>query len=168
MQDIYPALGATRGDEKHLGPAPCEVRLDCYDRPIALLPADQVNDRLDELGQLLVQENCLSGLLKAQFVNRLAAYHTAYSQAAPFTGGNAHVLGVVLTQIGVAAGYVVEPRKAVMLNEVTDAVVSAGLTSDKHRLVEVLGAVVWEAPGREAELSCRITSRAVTPEKGPC
>ncbi len=170
LQDIYAAPGATRGDEQALGTAPAvpgDVRLGRTGQPLTLLPPERVNDRLDALGGLLVQENYLSGLPKAQFVARLAAYHAAYSQAAPFAAGNAHVLGVVLTQIGVEAGYTVKPRASRLLNEVTHAVVAAGVNSDKTRLMAVLAAVVQEAPGREAELSRRITARVVTPE-GPC
>lgn len=163
MQDIYPKPGATRGDERLLAeqavkadpgktmPQEYDTRVGTNGEYITLLDAGKVNKRLNDLSALLERENTLQGLEKQPFVAKLADYYTEYSHATPFRAGNEHVLGVVLNQIGVEAGYTVSPAAAKHLREATDATLAAGVTSDKTRLIQVLMGVTEEAPGREAQ-----------------
>ncbi|MDF7815457.1 Fic family protein [Hymenobacter sp. YC55] len=163
MQDIYPAPGATRGDERLIAqheakvnpekelPLEYDTRIGSNGENITLLDVGKVNKRLDDLSSLLERENTLQGLDKQAFVGKLADYYTEYSHAAPFRAGNEHVLGVVMNQIGKEAGYVVSPAVAQHLREATDATLEAGVTSDKSRLIQVFSSVTSEAPGRGAE-----------------
>ncbi|MGI4734077.1 MAG: hypothetical protein ACRYG7_02765 [Janthinobacterium lividum] len=173
MQDIYPLPGATRGDELLMAkavvkanpnqtlPPNYDTRIGASGQPITLLVAAKVNERLEELSGKLAAENTLGGLEKPEFVTRLADYYTHYSHAAPFQAGNEHVLNVVINQIGVEAGYVVEPSAAKNLREVTDSVLVAGVESDKSRLIQVLASVTKEGEGRRAELLRDPTQRVI-------
>ncbi|MGI4744269.1 MAG: hypothetical protein ACRYG7_54665 [Janthinobacterium lividum] len=164
MQDIYAEPGATRADELLLDqlavkanpqqamPPDYDTRIGVNGQPITLLAASKVNERLEELSRNLAAENTLGGLEKPEFVARLADYYTCYSHAAPFRAGNEHVLNVVLNHIGVEAGYVVEAITAKHLREVTDAVLVAGVESDKTRLIQVLGSVTKEDESRLGKL----------------
>ena len=159
MQDIYPVLGVTRGDEVLIAmyeakespdktqPLAYDTRIGTNDEKITLLAAGKVNARIDELSAQLKAENNLRGLEKSEFINKLADYYLKYSQAAPFGGGTEHVLNVVVTKMGVQAGYVVEPEAAKHLREATDAILAAGPGSDKSRLVQVFNSVSREAEG---------------------
>lgn len=173
MQDIYPKPGATCGDERLLAeqavkadpsktmPLEYDTRVGNTGEFIKLLDVGKVNKRLDDLSALLERENTLQGLNKSAFVAKLADYYTEYSHAAPFRAGSEHVLGIVLNQIGVEAGYVVSPAAAKALREVTDATLAAGVTSDKSNLIQVLSSVTTEAPGREAQARRHPTQSAL-------
>ena len=159
MKNIYPTVGATRNDELLLArhaakttpgkevPAPYDVRLGTNDELIALIPADQVNARLDELSADLKKENQLRGLEKPAFVEKLTDYYLQYSKVSPFGAGNEHVLGAVFSEIGMLAGYDVRPEAAKHLREATDAILAAGLSSDRSGLVQVFSNVTREAEG---------------------
>lgn len=159
MQDIYPNVGATRNDELLLAqhaakatpgkvvPAPYDTRLGTNDEVITLVPADQVNARLDELSARIQRDNQLCGLEKAEFVEKLTDYYLQYSKVSPFAAGNEHVLNVVFDEIGVQAGYVVQPEQAKHLREATDAILAAGLSSDRGCLLDVFFSVTKEAEG---------------------
>lgn len=163
MQDIYPKPGATRGDEHLLAQQAVKtdpnkamsleytIRIGSAGEHITLLDASKVNKRLDDLSALLERENTLQGLDKKDFVAKLANYYTEYSHAAPFRSGSEHVVGVMLNQIGVEAGYTVSPAAAKHLREAIDATLVAGVPSDKSNLIQVLSSVTTEAPGREAQ-----------------
>lgn len=169
MQDIYAEPGATRGDERMIAelalkdkseaklPPEYDTREGVHGQLITLVPADKVNQRLEDLSARLVRENYLGGLDKPEFVFRLADYHLEYSKIAPFREGNESVIHVVLNQIGEEAGYVVAPNAAHQLLEVTDATLAAGLLSDKSRLVQVLSSVTQEEPSEEGRLRRRAT-----------
>lgn len=158
MQDIYPGVGATRNDElllaqleaKQTGKVaaePYDARLGTNDELLALIPANQVNARLDELSADLKKDNSLRGLEKPAFVEKLTDYYLQYSKVSPFSAGNEHVLGVVFSEIGVQAGYVVQPEAAPHLREATDAILASGLGSDRSSLVQVFATVTKEADG---------------------
>lgn len=178
VQDVYPEVGNTRNDEltydlhqRKSNPAyVVEVatsRKGANGEPIVLWPAAEVNSQLDKLSAQLRQENNLMGLEKGEFVGRFAAYYARYAHTAPFTSGNQHVLDVAFYQLGREAGYKVRLGQAPQLAQATDAVLSAGVTSDKSRLAAIIGAVVTEAEGPEAALRRKITMQVVRPKDAP-
>jgi fido (protein-threonine AMPylation protein) len=176
--NIYPIVGETRTDDlsyelsvkqqnpSHVLPKVATTRTGASGHIIALLPAAKVNAQLDLLASLLEKENYLMGHEKPAFVARLAEYYTQYVYIHPFTAATPHVLAAAFRLLGKQAGYIVEPEQASLLNEVVDAVVFAGRGSDKRRLIQVLTAVVEEAPGAEAALRRKITMQ-VLPAKLP-
>lgn len=179
MQDIYPEPGATRNDELLLAkhalkdtpdaelPKQYDSRLGASGQAITLLSAEKVNDRLDELSGKLGRENNLGGLDKPEFVARLADYHLQYRKASPFQAGNEHVLGAVLNQIGIEAGYEVKPHMAKNLREVTDATLEAGVDSSKSRLIQVLSSITEPGTSREATLRRDPTQWALPVKDSP-
>lgn len=182
MQDVYATPGATRNDELLLAklapkdifgteppkfgtePPKYDSRLGAGGQAITLLSTDKVNERLDELGAWLEKDNYLRGLEKPEFVERLATYHLEYSEAWPFWAGNEHVLGVILNRVGDKAGYNVnynvKPQKAGNLRAVTDAILEAGVTSDKSKLIQVFNSFTEPGQGASAELRRRPTLAA--------
>lgn len=175
MQDIHPGVGATRGDElllaryalQHHGtplPPEYDTRLSLEGQYFALLNADKVNARVEELSSCLAKEGSLRGMDKSLFITRLAEYYVRYSYAAPFQRGTALVLDVMLHNIGELAGYRVESLAAKHLREVTDAILLAGVTSDKTDLIQVLRSVTTEneGPGPAALRSPVLWERAQT------
>ena len=172
MQDIYAVVGATRGDERMLAeldlkdtpgaklPLEYDTRQGAHGQLITLVPAEKVNQRLEEISERLRRENYLGGLDKPEFVARLVDYYLEYSKVAPFEGGNEHVICVVLNQIGEEAGYVVAPDAAPQLREVTDATLAAGMLSDRSRLIEVLSSVTEQEQGQEAVIRRKATQWA--------
>lgn len=176
MQDIYAELGATRGDELMVAQAALEnkpavklpleynAREGAHGQLITLVPAGQVNQRLEEIGERLRRENYLGGLDKPAFVARLVDYHLEYSKVAPFQSGSEQVVSVVLNTIGVEAGYIVAPDAAKHLREVTDATLAAGLLSDRSRLIQVLSSVTEEEQGQEAMIRRKATQWALPAE----
>ena len=160
MQDIYPEPGATRGDERLLAeyeartnpskekPIEYDTRLGANEEGITLLSAGRVNERLDELSALMVKENHLRGLEKPAFLDKLTDYYLQYSKASPFIAGNQKVLDVVFHQIGEQAGYsVVLGKDSTNLAQVTDAILAAGTSTNKGRLMQVFNAVTTESEG---------------------
>ena len=179
MQDTYPETGTTRGDERLIAeqaaranpdnkmPLEYDSRIGTNGESITLLGAGKVNERLDELSRYLQDENGLRGLDKPAFVNKLADYYLQYSQAAPFTAGNEHVLGVMANQIGFRAGYHVDIISSQHLREATDATLAAGVASDKTQLVQVLSGVVREAEGIGPRAARSPTQSALPLEVSP-
>lgn len=173
MRDVYPIVGETRTDYLNYElsqqretpgsrlPEMPTSRLGTTGQRIALLPAADVNARLDKLASLLEQENYLMGHDKLGFVSRLAAYYVQYRYAFPFSTGTAYVLTAAFWRLGKEAGYEVAAEQAASLDEVSDAVVQAGLGSDQRRLIQVLLAVVTEGPGEEAALRRKITMQVL-------
>lgn len=160
MQDIYPEPGATRGDERLLAeyearatppkekPIEYDTRLGANEEGITLLSAGRVNERLDELSALMVKENHLRGLEKPAFLDKLTDYYLQYSKASPFIAGNQKVLDVVFHQIGEQAGYsVVLGKDSTNIAQVTDAILAAGTSTNKGRLMQAFNAVTTEDEG---------------------
>ena len=177
MQDIYPNPGATRNDELLLAQLeakdkgtevtpPYDSRLGTNDEVIVLVPADQVNARLDELSAQFKRDNNLRGLEKPEFVAKLTDYYLQYSKVSPFAAGNEHVLAPVFNDIGRRAGYDVRPEQAKHLREATDAILAAGLGSDRTALHQLFSSVTKEAEGIGPK-ALRNPTLSPIPEKVP-
>jgi len=99
LGNIYPWAGETRAwgqfqGQKHLP-----------NGSLFFAPYQQIDTRLNMLGDQLNQENQLKGLDKDQFVKRLAYYADQYNYVHPFREGNGRTLQVVLAEVGRRAGY---------------------------------------------------------------
>ena len=152
MGDIYPWAGQTRAwgqfqGQKHLA-----------NGSLFFAPYQQIDTRLNLLGEQLKQENQLKGLDKDQFVKRLAYYADQYNYVHPFREGNGRTLQVVMAEIGRGAGYDVhlsEQQAKEQLNRCRDTAIlrKNALTPAENLtpLVRLLTEATTPAEGAAAE-----------------
>lgn len=152
LKTIYPWAGETRAwgqfqGQKHLPSG-----------SLFFAPYQQIDTRLNMLGDQLKQENQLKGLDKDQFVHRLAYYADQYNYVHAFREGNGRTLQVVLAEVGRRAGYDVRLSEQQVKGQYNQARNTAilrkdGVNPDENLapLRQLLGEATTPAAGPQAE-----------------
>ncbi|SFQ80249.1 Fic family protein [Hymenobacter arizonensis] len=151
LGNIYPWAGETRAwgqfqGQKHLP-----------NGSLFFAPYQQIEARLNLLGNQLTQENQLKGLDEDQFVKRLTYYADQYNYVHPFREGNGRTLQVILAEVGRRAGYDVRisEQQIKEYNPARDAAIlrKNGLHPDENLapLRRLLALATTPAEGPQAE-----------------
>ena len=161
FQDVYEWAGQTRAngpDGPFQGQKLSYVRDQRTGDIMRYGPYQQLDQRLDAIGEQLAKENNLRGLSPQQFAQRAAYYFDQYNHAHAFREGNGRTIQSTLAILGRQAGYQVEiePAVAGRLNDVRDLAIIRPFGPEQPEqnlaaLTLLLAASTRPLPGPEAE-----------------
>lgn len=158
FKDVYDWAGQTRAngpDGPFQGQKQTFVRDKQAGETMRYAPYQQLDQRLDAIGQQLTQESNLRGLTPEQFSERAAYYFDQYNLTHAFREGNGRTIQCVMAVLGRQAGYQVEiaPAVAARLNDVRD--------------LAIIRPYGPEQPARNLEALTLLLRTAVKPLPGP-
>jgi fido (protein-threonine AMPylation protein) len=156
FEGVYPWAGETRADREFQGHKPTYVT--GFKETMTYAPYQEIEQRLNAIGEQLGRENNLKGLSEEKFAERAAYYLDQYNHTHAFRDGNGRTLQATFVQLGKEAGYQVDFARIdpATLNRARDlAMVRPHAPQEAEKNLQALKAmfeqVISPAPGVEAE-----------------
>ncbi|GAA4493240.1 hypothetical protein GCM10023172_01570 [Hymenobacter ginsengisoli] len=156
FEGVYQWAGETRADREFQGHKPTYVT--GFKETMTYAPYQEIESRLNAIGEHLGKENNLKGLSKEKFAERAAYYLDQYNHTHAFRDGNGRTLQATFVQLGKEAGYQVDFARIdpATLNRARDlAMVRPHAPQEAEKNLQALKAmfeqVISPAPGLEAE-----------------
>lgn len=156
FEGVYLWAGETRADREFQGHKPTYVT--GFKETMTYAPYQEIEQRLNAIGEQLGKENNLKGLSEKKFAERAAYYLDQYNHTHAFRDGNGRTLQATFVQLGKEAGYQVDFARIdpATLNRARDlAMVRPHAPQEAEKNLQALKAmfeqVISPAPGLEAE-----------------
>ncbi|GAC1599574.1 MAG: hypothetical protein NVS3B25_26600 [Hymenobacter sp.] len=102
FEGVYQWAGETRADREFQGHKP---NVTGFKETMTYAPYQEIEQRLNAIGEQLGKENNLKGLSEEKFAERAAYYLDQYKHTHAFRDGNGRTLQATFVQLGKEAGY---------------------------------------------------------------